>query len=81
MTLYALRVVHLTTARAGVALTIAGLVGLLAAMTMGYLADRRGPRDVLRLALILLAAAAVRYVLFPRSFTSYLLVATLDGPR
>ncbi len=38
MTLYAVRVVHLTTERAGLALTIVGLVGLLAAMPMGRLA-------------------------------------------
>jgi uncharacterized membrane protein YraQ (UPF0718 family) len=43
MTLYALRVVHLTTARAGLALTIAGLVGLLAAMPMGHLPTDADP--------------------------------------
>ena len=79
MTLYALRVVHLTTARAGLALTIAGLVGLLAAMPIGRLADRRGPRDVARLALLLLGAAAASYVFFAHSFVSYLLVAIVDG--
>src|SRR5215471_8093744 len=44
MTLYAIRVVHLSAARSGLALTIAGLVGLLASMPVGRLADRRGPR-------------------------------------
>src|SRR5262245_40185163 len=34
MTLYGIRVVHLTAARTGLALTIAGLVGLLASMPM-----------------------------------------------
>src|SRR5215469_3026055 len=58
MTLYAVKVVHLTAARTGLAMTIAGLVGLLATMPIGRLADRRGPRDVLRLALLLLGTAA-----------------------
>ena len=79
MTLYAIKVVHLTAARAGLALTIAGLVGLLAAMPVGRLADRRGPRDVLRLALLLLGAAAASYVFLAHSFVSYLIVAIVDG--
>jgi MFS family permease len=78
-TLYAIRVVHLTPERAGLALTIAGLVGLLAAMPMGRLADRRGPRDVFRLALTVLAAAAVSYVFLAHSFVSYLIIAIVDG--
>jgi MFS family permease len=79
MTLYAIKVVHLTAARSGLALTIAGLVGLLAAMPMGRLADRRGPRDVSRLALLLLGAAAASYVFLAHSFVSYLIVAIVDG--
>jgi predicted MFS family arabinose efflux permease len=79
MTLYALRVVHLSPVRSGLALTIAGLVGLLSAMPMGRLADRRGPRDVSRLALLLLGAAAASYVFFAHSFVSYLIVAIVDG--
>ena len=79
MTLYAIRVVHLTAARSGLALTIAGLVGLLASMPIGRLADRRGPRDVSRLAMFLLGAAAASYVFLAHSFVSYLLVAIVDG--
>jgi MFS family permease len=79
MTLYAIKVVHLTAARAGLALTIAGLVGLLAAMPMGALADRRGPRGISRLAMLLMAASAVGFVLFARDFVSYLIVATVQG--
>ena len=79
MTLYAIRVVHLTTQRAGLALTIAGLVGLLAAMPMGRLADRFGPRDVFRLTLLVQAVAAASYVFFAHSFVSYLIVAIVDG--
>jgi MFS family permease len=79
MTLYAIKVVHLTAARAGLALTIAGLVGLLASMPIGRLADRRGPRDVSRLALLLVGAAAAGYVFLAHSFVSYLIVAIVDG--
>jgi MFS family permease len=79
MTLYAIRVVHLSAERSGLALTIAGLVGLLAAMPMGRLADRHGPRGVFRLSLLLLAVAAASYVFFARSFVSYLVVAIVDG--
>src|SRR5580704_12203450 len=79
MTLYAIKVVHLTAARAGLALTIAGLVGLLAAMPIGALADRRGPRDISRLAMLLMAVSGVSYVLFAHDFVSYLIVATVQG--
>ena len=79
MTLYAIKVVHLTAERSGLALTIAGLVGLLAAMPIGRLADRQGPRDVFRLCLLLLAAAAASYVFLAHSLVSYLIVATVDG--
>jgi MFS family permease len=79
MTLYAIRVVHLTTERTGLAMTIAGLVSLLAALPIGRLADRRGPRDVFRVALLVLGAAAAGYVLFAHSFVSFLIVAMVDG--
>lgn len=79
MTLYAIRVVHLSAERSGLALTIAGLTGLLASMPMGRLADRRGPRDVFRLALTVLGIAAASYVFLAHSFISYLLVAIVDA--
>jgi MFS family permease len=79
MTLYAIKVVHLSAERSGLALTIAGLVGLFAAMPMGRLADRQGPRDANRVALTVLAIAGVSYVLFAHSFVSYLVVAIVDG--
>lgn len=78
MTLYGTRVVHLSTEKTGVALTIAGLIGLLAAIPIGHLADRRGPRGVLQFSMILLAIAAFGY-LFVHSFVTYMLVAILDG--
>ena len=79
LTLYAIRVVHLTAARTGVAMTIAGLVSLLAAMPIGRMADRRGPRDVYRVSLFVLGAAAAGYVFFAHSFVSFLIVTTADG--
>ncbi|HLK02084.1 MAG TPA: MFS transporter [Streptosporangiaceae bacterium] len=79
MTLYAIKVVHLSAERSGLALTIAGLVGLLASMPMGRLADRRGPRDVLRLSLFVLGAAAASYVFLAHNFVTYLIVAIVDG--
>jgi len=79
MTLYAIKVVHLSAESSGLALTIAGLVGLGAAMPMGRLADRRGPRDVYRFAAIMLGVAAASYVLFAHSFITYLIIAIIDG--
>jgi MFS family permease len=79
MTLYAIKAVHLTAQHAGLALTIAGLVGLLAAMPIGALADRRGPRDINRLGMLLMAAAGVSFVLFAHNFVSYLIVATVQA--
>jgi MFS family permease len=79
MTLYAIKVVHLTAERTGLAMTIAGLVGLLAAMPIGRLADQRGPRDVLRLALLVLGTAAASYVFLAHNFVGFLLVAIVDG--
>jgi hypothetical protein len=77
MTLFGTRVLHLSTAKTGLALTIAGLVGLLAAIPMGTLADRRGPREMLRLSQLVLAAAAFSY-LFIHSFLGFLIVAVVD---
>jgi MFS family permease len=79
LTLFAVRVVHLSAARTGLAMTIAGLVGLLSAMPIGRLADRHGPRNVYRLVLLVLGAAAAGYVLFAHSFVSFLIVTTVDG--
>jgi len=78
-TLYGIKVVHLTAARTGLALTIALLVSLLASIPTGRLADRRGPRDVFQLALIVLAGAAVSYVFLAHNFVSLLIIAIVDG--
>lgn len=79
MTLYAIKVVHLTAARSGLALTIAGLVGLLAAMPAGALADRRGPRDIARLAMAAMAASSVSFAFLAHSFASYLIIAVVQS--
>ncbi|HEY6309222.1 MAG TPA: MFS transporter [Streptosporangiaceae bacterium] len=78
-TLYGIKVVHLTAARTGLALTIALLVSLLASIPTGRLADRRGPREVFQLALIVLAGAAVSYVFLAHNFVSLLIIAIVDG--
>ncbi|HEV3293329.1 MAG TPA: MFS transporter, partial [Streptosporangiaceae bacterium] len=79
MTLYAIRVVHLTAARTGLAMTMAGVVGLLSSVPMGRLADRRGPRDVFQLALLVWGAAGVGYVFLAHSFISFMLMAVVEG--
>jgi len=60
--LYFTRIVGISAGRLGLALTIAGLCGLLAAVPIGHLADRTGPREVLRALLVLLAALTVGYL-------------------
>ncbi len=76
--LYGIKVVHLTPARTGLAITIAGLVGLGTSMPIGRLADLRGPREVFALALLLLAVTNTAYVLFAHNFLSLLLIAIVD---
>jgi Major Facilitator Superfamily len=76
--LFGIKVVHLTPAHTGLALTIAGLVGLLSSMPIGRLADLRGPRDVFALSLVLLGAANAGYVFLARNFVGLMLVAIVD---
>lgn len=75
--LYATRVVHLSTTRTGLGLTIAGLVGLLAGIPIGDLADRRGPRQTVQLGMLGQCAAAIGF-LFIRNFAGLVIVATVD---
>jgi MFS family permease len=77
MTLYATRVLHLSTAKTGLGLTIAGLIGLLAGLPLGDLADRRGPREMVQLAMLGQCAAALCF-LFIRDFAGLVGTATLD---
>jgi hypothetical protein len=77
MTLYATKVVHLPTAKTGLGLTIASLVGLVAAVPMGNAADRRGPRQMVCAVMLVQCVAAICY-LFVRDFAGFVVVATID---
>jgi MFS family permease len=77
MPLYATRMVHLSAARAGLGLTIAGLIGAAAGIPIGDLADRRGPRGTAQAVMLVQAVAAICY-LFVRNFADFTVVATLD---
>lgn len=75
--LYFTLVVHLPAARVGVGLTIAGLVGLLAGIPAGNLADRYGPRTVWLTALTMQAVTMAAFV-FIDDWVTFTLIATLD---
>jgi hypothetical protein len=75
--LYFTRVVHLATGEVGLGLTIAGLVGLVAGVPAGHLADRRGPREVFRMAMLVEFLATPCYVIV-HSFASLVIVSTVD---
>ncbi|MFI7577194.1 MFS transporter [Micromonospora sp. NPDC049497] len=76
--LYLTRVVGLSPARVGLALTVAGLVGLTASVPLGRLADRRDPRTVRAVVQVLQAGVAASYLLVD-SFTLLLAVAVADA--
>lgn len=75
--LYFTLVVHLPAARVGVGLTVAGLVGLLAGIPAGNLADRYGPRTVWLTSVMLQAATMAAFVLID-DWVTFTLIATLD---
>ncbi len=75
--LYFTVVVGLSPARVGAGLTIAGLVGLVASVPAGQLADRRGPREIVQLSLLVQTAAMVGFV-FIHSQVALTLIATVD---
>jgi MFS family permease len=52
----------LSVTEVGLWLAVAGLIGLFAGVPMGHLADRRGPRGVAALSLVVLAVTMVAYV-------------------
>ena len=76
--LYLTRDVGLSPASVGLGLTVAGLVGLTAAVPLGGLADRRDPRTLRALLQLLQAAVAVAYLLVG-SFPVFLAVAVADA--
>lgn len=75
--LYFTRVVHLPAERVGLGLTLAGLIGVLAGVPLGEIADRRGPREVKLILLVLLSLTMVGYV-FVRGFLAFTLIAVFD---
>ncbi|MGW8763061.1 MFS transporter [Streptomyces sp. NPDC055815] len=75
--LYFTLVVHLPAAQVGVGLTVAGLVGLLAGIPAGNLADRYGPRTVWLVAVVVQAVTMAAFVLI-HDWVTFTLVATLD---
>lgn len=77
MALYAVRVVHLSSQKAGLALTIAACVGVAAGIPMGDLADRYGPKGVTMAVTSVQAVAAICYLLVG-GFWTFLGVAILD---
>ena len=77
LVLYFTRVVHLGSLQVGLGLTISGLIGLVAGVPVGALADRHGPRTVVRVTFLLQFLSALGY-LFIRDFAAFVVVATVD---
>lgn len=75
--LYFTLVVDLPAAQVGAALTVAGLIGLLAGIPGGHLADRRGPRTIMMLALAVQAVAMSALVLV-ESWAALTVIAAVD---
>ncbi|WP_327167414.1 MFS transporter [Streptomyces subrutilus] len=74
--IYLTQIRHIPAGNMGLAMGIGGLVGLLAAVPIGVMAERRGPREVLCTVIVLRGLAMVAYV-FVGGFWSLLLVTTL----
>jgi MFS family permease len=60
--LYFTEGLQLSVSEVGLWLAVAGLIGLFAGVPMGHLADRRGPRGVASLSLVVLAVTMVGYI-------------------
>ncbi|MFF1695404.1 MFS transporter [Streptomyces sp. NPDC058257] len=75
--LYFTLVVDLPAVQVGAALTVAGLIGLLAGIPGGHLADRRGPRTVMMLALTV-QAVAMSALMLVESWAALAFIATVD---
>jgi len=77
LVLYFTRVVHLSSVQVGLGLTISGLIGLVAGVPVGALADRHGPRAVVRVTFLVQFLTALGY-LFIRDFAAFVVIATVD---
>jgi MFS family permease len=77
MTLYFTRVAHLSTEQLGVGMTLAAIVGILGGIPIGHLADRRGPREVVRMTLLIQGGVTFCYI-FVHGFVPFLIVASLE---
>lgn len=75
--LYFTLIVGLPAAGVGAGLTLAGLIGLLAGIPAGDLADRHGPRDI-QLATLAVQTVTMLGFLLVHSWWLFTLVATLD---
>lgn len=76
--LYALRVIHLSIGQVGLGLGVAGVVGLIAGIPVGQLADRRGPKGIFLITLFI-QALSMTSLLFAHSLCSFVLaVAVTD---
>ncbi len=75
--LYFTLVVGLPAAQVGAALTVAGVIGLCAGIPGGHLADRRGARMIMMLALVVQAASMAALVLV-ENWAALTVVATVD---
>jgi MFS family permease len=67
----------LSVTEVGLWLAVAGLIGLFAGVPMGHLADRRGPRGVAALSLVVLAATMVGYI-FVTSIWMFVTVTVVE---
>ncbi|MER8034875.1 MFS transporter [Streptomyces hydrogenans] len=75
--LYFTLVVGLPAVQVGAALTIAGVIGLCAGIPGGHLADRRGARLIMMLALAVQAVSMASLVLV-ESWSAFTIIATVD---
>jgi MFS family permease len=74
--LYFTRIVGLSIAQVGLGLTIAGLFGLLSAVPMGHLADRRGPRTLFFVLSLMVCGVSLLYLLV-NTFWQFLVVSVV----